>query len=338
MSARAEAGGAVPWISDSPYGERATASVDDATRVDVLSRATTAVDEEERELWKQLRRKGDFEGRVAEKRAQLEELRDQRRGLRVALAEASSSVDQLSKEVNFARAQEREIDHDIAILRESNRIVQTSLQPHAPLGSPFPSKPEQNASNAISAAQERREAVDLQHEQIASLRTQLERLRAEKIGLLQRQQTLFDKQRSAEQDRNRLIGVLQDDRNGVCELRQHRITLLEDRATMEREMAQVMREVQDWSGIGLQPGAEPRARSPHTPRSPRATSPAPVLGVVGGVRSHVPRDTPLAFANTSFGAPLSLASGNSQPLGAAQHAASAAVPPVSPRQHWIGFS
>lgn len=61
-----------------------------------------ALDEEEQELWRQLRRKRDFEGRVAEKRAQLAELRDRRRAVSTAHAEARASVEQLAGELSFA--------------------------------------------------------------------------------------------------------------------------------------------------------------------------------------------------------------------------------------------
>merc|ERR1719174_3185435 len=61
-----------------------------------------SLDEEERELWRQLRRKSEFELRVAEKRGQLAELRDKRRGVSAAYADAVASIENLTGQVDFA--------------------------------------------------------------------------------------------------------------------------------------------------------------------------------------------------------------------------------------------
>lgn len=299
--------------------------------LDPLGHAVVALDEEEHELWRQLRRKRDFEGRVAEKRAQLTELRDRRRGVSTSLAEAAASVEHLSSELNFLRQQEREMEHDIAVLKESNRILQNAFQAQQPAGqppaSPVAAQPLHGGEvrDAFAEERARRESAQAQHEQIAHLRQHLERLRAEKVTLQQRQQSLFDRQRSAEQDRNRLIGSLQDDRSGINELRAERLRLWEERAAMEREMARVLREVQATGEV-----------SPLDKEAALAAKNSPP-SVIGGVRVDVVRDTPQAFVQGSTRSA-------SAPRTLWEDEATSGTPPapVSPRlaarQHWTGFA
>jgi len=278
-----------------------------------------ALDEEEQELWRQLRRKRDFEGRVAEKRAQLAELRDRRRAVSTAHAEARASVEQLAGELSFAEEQRREIEHDIAVLKESNRLLQQAYydqqhqhpqqqqqQQQQPRGRapPAPMHGDADAHDILTEEKRRQEAVLLQHEQIAHLRSHIEKLRAEKGNLTHRQQVLFEKQRSAEQDRNRLLGTLQDERSAINEVRQERIKLWEERTKLEREMAQI---VQGASGATDALGA--------------FSPPPTVPGASGGVRGHVTRDTPQAFADTTN------MSGTSPPNSSGL-----------PRTGWTGFA
>jgi len=285
---------------------------------DAVNRAAFALDSEERELWRQLRRKRDFEGRVADKRAQLVELREQRRVANVAYTDVLASVEHLRKEINFSRQQERELEHDVAVLSESNRLLQRNRQLDA----------------ALSAKLE----PEAQHGHIANRRAQLERLRIEKRSLQEKQRELFDKQRAAEQDRNRLIGTLQDDRSGINEVRAERITLWEERTVLEREMSQMVWDVQH----KLAGGEEPLGKfSPSLTSRPLlngldAPGRPPVLGAAGGVRGHVSRDTPLAFAETPLDASDSLAT--SAKSGGPPWHDSGTAPPHRARPHWTSFS
>jgi len=267
-----------------------------------VEQAALALDEAERELWKQLRRKRDFESRVAEKRVQLAELQDRRRTISIAHAEAAASVEYLMNELKFAREQEREMEHDIAVLKESNQILQNAFQLTAsPGASEVPTRGRKEAKDALAQERMRRESVQSQHDQISHLRAHLDRLRAERSGLQQRQQALFDKQRAAEQDRNRLIGTLQDERSGINELRSQRIKLWEEKASMEREMSQIVRDVQ--AGISRDVAATRSLTAPR-PSLPQFDSEAKecarVPGAAGGVRGHVSTDTPLVFANVPW--------------------------------------
>lgn len=197
------------------------------------------LDEEEKELWMQLRRKRDFESRVAEKRSQLQDLRDRRRRVSVQQSEAAASVEHLSSEVEFAHDQVREVQNDIEELTESNRILQQAwAQQHA--GVQYSSSGGLDPNAILAEEKSRQDSIQLQHEQISHLRAHLNKLRAEKADLLRRQQFMFEKQRSAEQDRNRLLGTLQDDRSHINEVRQERIRLWEERSRMEQEMAQLV--------------------------------------------------------------------------------------------------
>mmetsp|Transcript_109151 Transcript_109151/g.336971 ORF Transcript_109151/g.336971 Transcript_109151/m.336971 type:complete len:376 (-) Transcript_109151:18-1145(-) len=286
--------------------------------LDAVGRAAASLDEEERELWRQLRRKRDFEGRVTEKLSQLAELRDRRRTVSNALSEAASSVEHLTGELAFVRQQERDLEHDIAVLKESNRILQNAFQSQQPQLPPGKAAQEARLEprDALAEERARRESVQAQHEQISNLRSQLERLRAEKAALQQRQQALFDRQRSAEQDRNRLIGSLQDDRSGINELRAERIRLWEERASMEREVARIMQEVQ----LDIGEGSVEAARQPALP------------GTSGGVRGRVSQDTPLAFAGGGQEAAAS-------PLWEEDAAGAVPVADAPPaRRHWTSFS
>jgi len=279
------------------------------------------LDEEEQELWRQLRRKRDFEGRVAEKRAQLSELRDRRRNVSTAHSEAVASVEYLQSELEFAREQEREIEHDIAMLKESNRILQEAFQKQQQQkggsGPVAPYSQNRDARDILAEEKKRQESVQLQHEQIAHLRAHIEKLSAEKSRLHQRQQILFDKQRSAEQDRNRLLGHLQDDRSGINEVRQERIKLWEERTRMEREMAQIVR-------LAQKGGIDTTANFGAPPSSP---PPSSVPGASGGVRGRVTADTPQAFTNapSAFGG------------GGVQGSAGMAPMDTTQRAHWTGF-
>lgn len=223
-------------------------TVFDQSNVENMRRLAVELDEEEQELWRQLRRKRDFEARVAEKRAQLHDLRERRRNASAAHAEGTASVDHLTTELTFTQEQEKELDDDIATLKDSNRILhQTFQQAMKMSGGPVtpPSLADnRDAKEVYAEERKRQEAMQLQHQQINHLRAHLEKLRAEKSNLLMRQSVLFDKQRSAEQDRNRLLGTLQDDRSIINEVRQERIRLWEERSKMEREMAQIVRDAQ----------------------------------------------------------------------------------------------
>jgi len=284
---------------------------------DAVGQAAFSLDEEERELWRQLRRKRDFEGRVAEKRTQLADLQERRRAVSSSLAEAAASVEHLADELNFVRQQEREIEHDIAMLKESNRILQQAFQSRQAAPAVGGASPQAGLEprDALAEERARRESVQAQHEQIGHLRAHLERVRAEKAALQQRQQALFDRQRAAEQDRNRLIGSLQDDRSGINELRGERIRLWEERASMEREMARILREVQLNGGdVAVE--------------APRQPTP----GAAAGVRGHVSRDTPSAFFTGGRAEPAA------SPLWEEEEGAPplAEAPPARP--HWTGFA
>lgn len=289
---------------------------------DIGSRARQ-LDEEEQELWRQLRRKRDFEGRVADKRKQLEELRESRRGSSGAHTEAKVSAEHLGNQVAFTLSQTEEVGHDIAVLRESNRILEEAkaTQPGG-----YRAK---DAATIYAEEKQREEAVKAQHEQIQFLRQHLQKLRSEKASLQQRQQVLFDRQRAAEQDRNRLLGTLQDDRSEVNYIRTDRIKLWEERTKMEKEMAQILVD-----GGRAMLGGAPTSLPSAAPRIP---------GASGGVRGHVPSDSPSAFETDAFGlrdaapaqrAPASWAGGDGAETGSS--AAGVKEKPSS-RPGWASF-
>uniref|UniRef100_A0A7S1MRN2 Uncharacterized protein n=1 Tax=Alexandrium catenella TaxID=2925 RepID=A0A7S1MRN2_ALECA len=87
---------------------------------------------------------------------------------------------------------------------------------------------------------------------------------------------------------------------------------------MEREMAQVLREVQAGAG---EIGAE-------------ASRQAVLPGTAGGVRGHVSRDTPMAFANGGEAPATSL--WDDEGAGAALPPPPAETQPARP--HWTGFA
>eukprot|EP00930_Biecheleria_cincta_P025573 TRINITY_DN18194_c1_g2_i1.p1 TRINITY_DN18194_c1_g2~~TRINITY_DN18194_c1_g2_i1.p1 ORF type:complete len:347 (-),score=56.61 TRINITY_DN18194_c1_g2_i1:102-1070(-) len=261
-----------------------------------VAQAAVELDEEEQELWKQLRRKRDFEIRIDEKRAHLAELHSKRRGVRASCAEAAASVEHLAREIGFARDQQREIEHDLAVLKESNRLLQhafkASRSESGYLGAATKDPPVEDGRPEPS--------VQAQHEQIEHLRAHIETIRAEKVGLRQKQEALFHRQRCAEQDRNRLLGSLQDDRQSLNQLRTERIRLCEERTNLEKEIARITNQAH---GAAVLPSGEPADRRQWSP-SRRAESPSPSLaaeararelhtlpGASGGVRGRVPQDS-----------------------------------------------
>mmetsp|Transcript_88630 Transcript_88630/g.185220 ORF Transcript_88630/g.185220 Transcript_88630/m.185220 type:complete len:328 (-) Transcript_88630:350-1333(-) len=244
--------------------------------------------EEEEELWRQLRRKRDFEVRLLDKRAQLSELRERRRHVSKSHAESLASVEYLKSELAFAQDQEREIEHDIAMLRESNRILQQAMQHQQGAGPIDPRELVADEKKRLSEAQ-------LQHEQIAHLRSHLEKLRAEKAKLQQRQNVLFDKQRSAEQDRNRLLGTLQDDRSSINDVRQERIMLWEERTKLEKQMAEIVHGAQ----LASTGGALGSSSGVFASRTDPSANFGGVLDAVGGVRNNVTRDMPEVFQQST---------------------------------------
>lgn len=285
-----------------------------------------ALDEEERELWRQLRRKSEFEMRVAEKRAQLAELRDRRRGVSTACADAAASIENLTGQVDFARMHEREIEHDIAVLRESNRIMQSAFQaknlqkeeavaemksghlPHHLTESERLAMRQQARERANVIESKREQEAVLEYEQITHLRAHLERLCAEKASLQQRQQMLLEKQHASEQDRNLLLSSLQEERKGINDLRHERLRLWEERHGMEREMTNIVQEAHfrvlkdrtpDKYRAGVDPSVIAAQENAHMadPFAQDAMAGRSILS--GGVRVPATLDTPVAFASNA---------------------------------------
>jgi len=309
-----------------------------------------SLDEEERELWRQLRRKSEFEMRVAEKRAQLAELRDQRRSVSAACADALASIENLQNQLDFARMHEKEIEHDIAVLRESNILLQSAFQakkmrqeeaaadvksghlPHT-LSEKERLKIRQEAREKASSIELKREQeAVMEYEQITHLRAHLERLVAEKSVLQQRQQALLDKQHSSEQDRNLLLSSLQEERKGINDLRHERLRLWEERHGMEREMTNIVQEahfrvLQERSTQRYRGGVDPNIiaaeENAHIadPFAQEAVAGKSIL--LGGVRVPATLDTPAAFSSTAgeiF---------NSEPSGRKE---------LANRKHWKSFA
>jgi len=307
---------------------------------DAVNRAALALDTEERELWRQLRRKRDFEGRVADKRAQLAELHDQRRVANVAYTEMFASVEHLRNEINLSKQQERELEHDVAVLSESNRLLQRNSQLDAAVSGTRVSelRAKFEPQELMEREKIQRESAEVQHEQISNRRAHLERLRIEKRSLQEKQQELFDRQRAAEQDRNRLIGTLQDDRSGINEVRAQRIGLWEERTSLEREMSQIVWDVQHKLASGEEPLGKlsPALASRPLLNGTDAPDRLSVPGAAGGVRGHVSRDTPLAFADTPMGANDSFAT--SATSGAPPWHDGGTTSPRRARPHWTSFS
>ena len=196
-----------------------------------IDEAARQLDEEEKDLWRQLRRKRDFEVRIVEKRLQREELEKKRLGSRITQAEVRASVEVLTQEMDFVKSQQRELEHDLAVLKESNRLLQ-----------PFQVKVDKTLPRTKDALAEERVHTEslLQQEQIEQLQKHIESLHLEKQSLQQQQEVLFQNQRSAEQDQNRLLGAIQDSRNVLNDIRAERIKHLEERANLEKQISMMI--------------------------------------------------------------------------------------------------
>lgn len=306
---------------------------------------------------------------MAEKRRQLAELQDKRRGVSAAYSEAATSIEYLNGELLFVRRQLQELESDIAVLRESNKILESTVPPQVKLFDTAPTAPgeivverlspsgvvvdwavaEKSASASATVGQvvpgvlvergvpghadkvvpvdvvvESVGSVEAQHEQISQLRAHLERLMADKISLQERQQTLFDKQHTAEQDRNWLLSSLQDDRKGINDLRLERLRLGEERCTLQRDIGQAMQDIQR----GVLPS--PDATNGHPPVSEMA---APLGASVGGVRVPTRHDTPLAFADSVTAA----GDCGTSPTGDRSMSLEDRTGPDVGRHHWTRF-
>lgn len=269
-------------------------------------RSAVQLDEEEEELWRQLRRKRDFEERVDEKRIVLADLHLKKRGVHSAFAEVCASVEHLEDELRFVLHLQKELEHDIAVLQESNRLLENAWF-QAPLGhgqvqaAGLPATRLNWSEDMLNQEKVRHETAQAQHHQIEQLRLHIENLRTEKDGLQQRQQALFTKKHSAEQDRNRILGSLQDDRNSLNEVRAERIRLLAERMSLDREIAAILQEVQLKS---ISPTGEPADRRQWSPSRRNGTlaadlqvqrRPPAVPGSSGGVRGDVPQSSASLF-------------------------------------------
>lgn len=208
---------------------------------DGIDHMASVLDHEEEELWKQLRRKREYELRCADKRDLLQELWDRRRKFACNAAEAKTAVDYCVEEILYAQEQERELQEDIAELVEANRsLAQVMAERELASQHGLHSAHGHRDPNVIKAEEKRRQdAIQQQCDQILSLRRYLDKLAAEKATLQPRTQLLFEKQRSAEQDRGRLLGTLADDRNMINEVRHERIRLHEERSRLEQELLEL---------------------------------------------------------------------------------------------------
>lgn len=329
-----------------------------------LDRAVAQFSQEETDLWAQLRRRRDFTDRIAEKRAQLAALQERRRGYSAGHAQSQVSISLLEGELVFKRQQEREIERDIAVLRESNRILQGTHAIPASValqlnGGTAAAPGGQDAAAAaagqlglalevpgavqdiIDQGRERQEAVQLEHEQIAHLRSHIDRLVAEKQALQTRQQDLFEKIRGSEQDRNRLLSALQDDRRAINELRQHRLALWEERCRMEREITDIVHNAVFRAAPGARSRwAEPPQRQAHGasavaagkgPAGMAAPTDAKLVPVYGGVRVPATSDTPAAFGERATADTAGLTAEGANGLLDVLDA------PLMQRPHWTHF-
>mmetsp|Transcript_8249 Transcript_8249/g.14784 ORF Transcript_8249/g.14784 Transcript_8249/m.14784 type:complete len:342 (-) Transcript_8249:69-1094(-) len=293
--------GAVSFPTPEPIMSNSTAGHPEGATT--FAQLALSLDTEEKELWRQLRRKRDFEARTAEKRATLVQLRERRRQSSLSCAEVAASVEHLLHEVDFAKTQELEIEHDISVLKESNRILQSAYEASAALRASMPTS---HASTNVSvltdqpgvplAERESELTLKHHHEQIIHYRGHLQRLLNEKQELLKRQQALFDRQRAAEQDRNLCLSSLQEDRKNINDVRMERLKLWEERIQMEREMTAIVQETH--FSIPGQSGVQTAG---HIYGSDKEGT-----GWSSGVRSKVTKDTPHAF-NSGFANQSSLA-------------------------------
>lgn len=244
------------------------------------------LDEQERELWRQLRRKRDFEGRTAEKRAQLAELRDRRRHLAAAYADASTTHHHLTQQLSYTRHQLAEFEHEIAALVESNRILQGDFRARQGV---LWEVPPDLASRDVEAVERAKEYPATQHEEaIGHMRGHLDLLITEKLNLTAKQKGLFEKQHATEQDRNLLLGSLQQDRKAITDLRAERIRLWDLRHAMEKEMTEIAQH-ENFRGLDHQ------GRPVPPPPAPPGGGDWLASTRVGGVRLPPTRDTPVQF-------------------------------------------
>lgn len=211
---------------------------------DLVASLSKELDDEEHEMAKQLRRKRDFEARIVEKRAQLQEMRERRKQLAITVVQAEASVQRLAEETEFVKQQQREVEHDILVMKESSRLLQdaASCVSGHPANNPSSMQPNQGYQEVLAEERARQESLQESHEKIAHHRAHLQQVLEEKATLFAQQQGLFDRQRAAEQDRNLLLSLLREERIAVNDLRMHRLSLWKDRNAMEQEMTKIVQD------------------------------------------------------------------------------------------------
>jgi len=191
--------------------ERFGASPLDSTNrnVNEVRKMAFDMDEIERDLWKNCSRFREFVNRGAHQRSQFSGCLQKRISASAFLAEGVATLEHLTREMDAAMEQEMELEHDIAVLKESNRLLHGN----------FCARQMRSSLDVASASpkellvEERARMVSVrhQHEQIAHLRSHLEKIHHEREGLQQRQRVLFEKHHAAEQDRNLLLGAMHED-------------------------------------------------------------------------------------------------------------------------------
>lgn len=197
-----------------------------ATQTSRISELTSRLIEEEEEMWRQMRRKREFEISVENTRERLTGLQELRRHTGRKLAESLSTRDFMSSKVDFARDQEESSKHALSVAKESNRVLAARL----------------NVSPDDESKEDGQQELSAKDQQLGRLRAHVEYLLAERLVLQQRRQVLYEQHRAAEQDRNSLLNSLQEDRSCINELRLARIKNLEQRHSAARAVTALMRD------------------------------------------------------------------------------------------------
>lgn len=167
-------------------------------------RVLKQLDDEDTELWRQLRRKHDFERRVSEKRSQFVDLQARRRRALATTSDSAASIQRLEIQDSFLKACIGELRHDLELQREFARDKIEVL---------------------------------VQQKELQQLRALAGRLQVEKAELQYQQQSLLLDQKSAETERNSLLVSLQKERIAITDCRKDRICLWQRRHALELEIA-----------------------------------------------------------------------------------------------------
>eukprot|EP00914_Ancora_sagittata_P011526 GHVO01022371.1.p1 GENE.GHVO01022371.1~~GHVO01022371.1.p1 ORF type:complete len:907 (+),score=194.31 GHVO01022371.1:134-2722(+) len=226
--------------SDKQLNLRLTREIDQyADEINRLSGISGALKSEmireKAELRRQLDRKRDFENRVSDMRAELDAIKDEKRKVDVERISANRDIEHYQEEIIFLQQQVDDVERDRKLLEETTQQL-TRQHKEAETQS---TQMEVARKNVLQSIKAERTLLQDQEKEIAKLRNTLERFKREKDNARSRQLAAQERSRQSAQDRSLMLTALETERSRLSDIRSHRLEMADEKATYERELADV---------------------------------------------------------------------------------------------------